>query len=119
MTNDENGPPEEDIGDVDELEPGEDEDTDEKTEDPDKQGIIRTVDHAHLVYKRQSDEGSYEELWLYKTDDAVNDELEIRRDILSATDIPEKKMKSDDGSQYYELWTVGNVQYLNIFGLPN
>ena len=71
------------------------------------------------MYKRQDEEGTYEELWIYKLKDQVKDELEIRRDILAGTDIPQNKMKSEDGTQEYELWTSGNVQWLNIKGLPN
>ena len=46
-------------------------------------------------------------------------ELKIRRAVLAGTDIPINKMKSPDGSQTYELWTVGNGQMLKVQGLPN
>src|SRR5690606_5685916 len=39
--------------------------SDEYDEDPNLQGTIRQVDKAHLVYKRVTDEGFYEELWFY------------------------------------------------------
>jgi len=35
------------------------------TEDPDKQGVIRTVKNAHLVYKRQSGEGGFDSAIMY------------------------------------------------------
>lgn len=93
-------------------------DGEEESDTPNRQGVIRTVDGAHLVYKRQDEDGAYEELWIYKTNKDLKDDLEIRRDILSATDIPAQKMKSEDGEQQYTLWTVGNVQFMHISGLP-
>jgi len=87
--------------------------------DPDHQGVIRTVKHAHLVYKRKNEEGSYDELWVYNIGDKVNDELEIRRDILAGTDILPKSTTSEDRSQQYTVTTLGNAQILHITGLPN
>lgn len=87
--------------------------------DPDRAGIIRTVDNAHLVFKRQSEDGSYEELWIYNLHDSTNDELKIRRAVLSGTDIPPKKTKSADGAQKYTITTLGNAQMMKIVGLPN
>lgn len=91
----------------------------EEDEDPNRQGVIRVVQHAHLVYKRKDEEGSYDELWLYKMGDGVNDELEVRRSILAGTDIDKGKTQSDDGIQKLELWSSGNIQMLLITGLPN
>jgi hypothetical protein len=92
---------------------------DEENENPNRQGMIRKVDDAHLVYKRQTESGGYEELWIYKTGDANRSELDIRHDILAGTDIDPSKTQSEDGSQQYELWTSGNVQFIYISGLPN
>lgn len=89
------------------------------SDDPNKQGIIRTVDNAHLVYKRQAENGTYDELWTYNVGDGINDELTIRRAILAGTDIPQNKTQSDDGSQSYTLTTMGNAQILHIAGLTN
>jgi penicillin V acylase-like amidase (Ntn superfamily) len=88
------------------------------TENPDKQGAIRVVPGAHLVYKRQSKDGTYEELWMYKNED-VKKALGTRRDIISGTDIPVNKSTSDDASQSYTIWTTGNVEILHITGLQN
>lgn len=88
-------------------------------EDPHRQGVIRNVQGAHLVYKRQADDGSFEELWIYKEGDKFQDELSIRHDVLAGTDIPVNNTRSPDGSQKAETWSVGDVQYLNIRGLPN
>lgn len=99
--------------------PGEEEPEKQDWESPDKQGIIRRVKGAHLVYKRQTDDGTFEEMWIYKEGDKLNDELNVRRDVLAGTDIPVEKTKSQDGRQRAEVWSVGNVQFLNITGLPN
>lgn len=88
-------------------------------DDPDKQGVIRTIPNTHLVYKRQQEDGTFDELWHYNIADDFKKELKIRRAILAGTDIPINKMKSPDGSQTYELWTIGNGQMLKIQGLPN
>jgi hypothetical protein len=88
-------------------------------EDPDKQGVIRTIPNAHLVHKRQQEDGTFDELWIFNILDDFKKELKIRRAILAGTDIPINKMRSPDGSQTYELWTVGNGQMLKIQGLPN
>ena len=94
-------------------------DEESEPEDPDRQGVLRTVKSAHLVFKRKDEEGTYEELWIYKIGGKIKDELEIRRDILSATDIPRGETKSEDETQSYELWTPGkDVQFLLISGLP-
>ena len=91
----------------------------EEPEDPRRAGFIRTVDNAHLIYKTQSENGTYEELWIYNLHDDSNDELDIRRDILAGTDIPPQKTKSPDGVQSYTATTMGNAQILKITGLPN
>lgn len=85
-------------------------------EDPDRQGLIRKVKGAHLVYKRQTEDGTFEELWIYKIDN-VRDEIEIRKAILAGTDIPVNKLQSPDSSQSYEVWTVGDVEMLLVKGL--
>ncbi len=91
----------------------------EGDEDEDRQGVIRTVDNSHLIFKRQNEEGTYDELWIYNTGADMKDELEIRRNILAGTDIPSNRTKSDDGTQAYTLTSMGNAQYLQIRGLPN
>ena len=91
----------------------------EEPENPDRAGLIRVVDNAHLIYKRQAENGTFEELWIYNIHTDTNDELEIRRAILSGTDIPVKKTKSPDGVQSYTSSTMGNAQMMKISGLPN
>jgi ribosome modulation factor len=92
--------------------------TDKASEDPDRQGVIRTVKSAHLVYKRQTEDGTYEELWIYNIGN-MRDELDVRKAILAGTDIPTSKTASPDGTQQYELWSAGNAELLQIRGLPN
>lgn len=88
------------------------------TEDPDKQGVIRTVKNAHLVYKRQSGEGGFEELWIYNVG-TLKDELEVRKAILAGTDIPVNRTSSPDGAQQYSIWSAGNAEMVHITGLQN
>lgn len=87
-------------------------------EDPNKQGLIRTVKQAHLVYKRQNEEGDFEELWIYNVTDMKNG-MDIRKRILAGTDIPVAKTTSPDGVQSYKIWSVGNAELLQITGLSN
>jgi hypothetical protein len=88
------------------------------SQDPDKQGLIRQVDRAHLVFKRQTEDGTYEELWIYNVG-KLQDELEIRKAVLAGTDIPTNKKISPDGTQTYDIWSAGNAELLHIKGLPN
>ncbi len=95
-------------------------DADEETgNDPDKQGLIRKIPGAHLVYKREGEDGAYEELWMYELKKGFRDEYDIRDDILAGTDIPPTQTKSPDDSQSYTMWTAGNMQLMKIVGLPN
>jgi hypothetical protein len=88
-------------------------------QEPNQQGIIRRVEGAHLVYKRQMEDGGFEELWVYNIGDTMKDSLDIRRAILAGTDIPRGHTRSDDGQQSYTLTTMGNAQLLHITGLHN
>ncbi len=88
-------------------------------DDPDRQGLIRVVPNAHLIYKRASEDGTYEELWIFNTGEQFDEELNIRRAILAGTDIEMNKMASKDGSQSYEMWNAGNAQMIKITGLPS
>lgn len=91
--------------------------------DPNKEGpSIRHVDGAHLVYKRENPQGTFDELWVYKITDGgeeIRNELKIRRDILNGTDILPNKYSSEDGTQKLEIVTIGNAQLLRISGMPN
>ena len=87
--------------------------------DPNRQGLIRSVKGAHLVYKRKNEEGTFDELWVFGTNGGMEDSLKVRRNILSGTDIPPRATKSQNGSQTYTLKTLGNGQILHIKGLPN
>lgn len=90
----------------------------EMPENPNKAGVIRVVQGAHLVYKRSQPDGTFSELWMYKVDDAKLS-FKIRNNILSGTDIELKRRQSDDGSQSCEMWSAGNTILLYITGLPN
>lgn len=91
----------------------------EVEQDPDRMGDIRVVKGAHLVYKRQENDGTFKELWIYNIGDHINDAIATKRAILAGTDIPEGKLRSEDGKQMYTLTTMGNAQMLGIEGLMN
>lgn len=109
-----------DASDSGDIDPSDSEGSPGESDDPNKQGTIRTVKGAKLVYKRQEYDGTYTELWmLNNTKDSLRDDLDIRRDVLSGTDIPNNSRTSDDGSQKYDITVLGNVQMLKVTGLPN
>lgn len=87
------------------------------TDDPDRQGVIRTIDGAHLVYKRKGDTG-YDELWIYNTTD-VKISVPIRRQIISGSDIPPGETQTANGEQKLVTWSVGNAELIALYGLPN
>jgi hypothetical protein len=91
---------------------------DEDAEDENFSGIIRTVKGAALAYKRETGDGTFEELWVYNSDGDFSTESEIKSAILAGTDIDESKLMSDNGEQKADLWTVGNVTFLKTTGLP-
>lgn len=91
---------------------------DKASENPDRQGLIRTIKGAHLVYKRDTEDGTYEELWIYNVT-TLKSELDVKKAILAGTDIPTNKIRSPDGSQTYEIWSAGNAEMILIKGLPN
>ncbi len=94
--------------------------SDEKEEhDPDREGIIRTIKNAHLVYKRKDVNGTYTELWEYDINKGFNDEYDIRDAILNGTDINHKTGLSSDEQQSFDLWTCGGRQMMKITGLEN
>lgn len=91
---------------------------DNVSQDPNKQGSIRTIPNAHLVYKRDNGDGGFEELWIYNIG-SLTDELKVRKAILAGTDIPAGRTQSEDGSQQYKTWAAGNAELIQITGLPN
>jgi len=93
-------------------------DGEQENTDPDREGVIRSIPNAHLVYKRKTVEDRYEELWIFKNDDHFKGEIDIKNDILAATDIQPSNTQSEDGLQSYDLWTAGNIHFLHITGLP-
>jgi len=95
-----------------------DDETDPEITNKNRAGVIRVVRNAHLVYKRQNDAGLYDELWIYNTSQEYGTTLAIKKDILSATDIPPRAMQSEDGSQKYSLQVLGDVTFLHVTNLP-
>lgn len=87
--------------------------------DPNFAGLIRKIPGARLLYKRETEAGTFEELWIYKIANNIKDDAKIRRAILAGTDIEQGRVTSEDGSQQYDVWTAGDRQFLHITGLPS
>lgn len=105
-----------DIRDVGELKNVDDEQ--QMEQDGNRQGLIRAVANAHLVYKRKNPSGLYDELWIYNISN-INDQITTRQAILAGTDIEHNNSSSEDDQQHYTLWTAGNAEMMLITGLPN
>lgn len=93
-------------------------DANDPNSDPNYQGQIRSVTGANLVYKRQVQDGSYDELWIYSIGKDMVAEFAIRKAILSGTDIDPNTLDSDDGTQRAKSKSIGNIQFISISGLP-
>lgn len=93
--------------------------SDESEEDPDRQGTLRNVKGAKLIFKRQQPDGTFAEMWAYNVGQGLQETLGVKRAILSGTDIPENHFESPDGKQRYKIVTMGNAQLIKIEGLPN
>ena len=93
--------------------------TDKKPENLNRQGLIRVVKNAHLIYKRKDKTGTFEELWLYHIKENMKTDYVTRNAILAGTDIEKNHTTSEDGLQSYELWSIGNIQFLHLTGLPS
>jgi hypothetical protein len=87
-------------------------------DDPNMQGIIRTVKGANLVYKRQMPDNTFTELWIMNVGRDMKKESQTKRAILAGTDVDAQSQQSTDGKQNMELYTVGNVQFCELSGLP-
>lgn len=87
-------------------------------EDPNFQGVIRTVKGANLVYKRQMPDNTFSELWIMNIGNDMKKESQIKRGILAGTDIDAQSQQSQDGKQNMDLYSVGNVQFCELTGLP-
>jgi hypothetical protein len=88
-------------------------------EDKNFQGLVRNIPGARLLFKKQMDDGTFEELWIYVIVPGLHSEVKIRKKILAGTDIPQRQTHSPNGEQSYKVWTAGDRQYLHITGLPN
>lgn len=82
--------------------------------------VTRFVPGAHLIYKRQSDVDSFEELWIYAVNvKSPTEHAKIEQQILAGTDIDANTMASEDGNQRATPWHAGNAKYLHLTGLVN
>jgi hypothetical protein len=89
-----------------------------KVPNPDREGVIRHVPKAHLVYKRKQPDGTFTEMWIYNIERDIKQELKMQRAVLSGTDILPGSVMSADGTQNAEIWSTGNAQIIQITGLP-
>lgn len=105
--------------DEDEFSDDEDQLGGEEPQDQNYQGNIRSIPGTFLVYKREAEDSTFEELWLYNVGKDIKHEMKLRRAILSGTDISPQTGKSKDGKQTAKITSLGNVQFLNVFGVPN
>lgn len=87
----------------------------EPESDPDKQGIIRVVPDAHLVYKRKNEQNQYTELWVYKRNLLQHDNKGTHAAILAGSDIPKGRTSSEDGTQTLVTWEIGPPSNLLTF----
>jgi hypothetical protein len=98
-------------------------DEEQEQGDPDRQGDIRTVPEAHLVYKRKNENNLYDELWIFKLNQHDTWTMKTYDAILAGTDIPKGSTSSGDGSQTVERWEVGDPKntlvFVNIKGLTS
>lgn len=95
-----------------------DEEEEQSEEDPNFQGVIRTVKGANLVYKRANQTNSFDELWVMNVGNDMKKESQTKRAVLAGTDI-QPNGESSDGKQNMELYSVGNVQFISLTGLPS
>lgn len=82
---------------------------------------MREIKDARLIRKKMHADGTYEELWIYHVGgegDYTRDER-IRTSILQDTDIDPASGKSDDDNQHMKVWRSGDVEFLELTGLPN
>lgn len=91
----------------------------QEPEDPDRQGLIRTIPGAHLIYKREGHNGTFTEMWMYQVGPNHRTEEKVRSAILDGTDIDQRLGASVSGEQSYEIWTCNDRQIMKISGLPN
>lgn len=82
---------------------------------------MREVEDARLIRKKMHADGTYEELWIYHVGgegDYTRDER-IRTSILQDTEIDPSSGKSEDGEQKMKVWRSGDIEFLELVGLPN
>jgi hypothetical protein len=83
------------------------------------EGIVRAVKGAYLVSKKEQADETFTEVWMYNVGKKYDDEANIRKAILSGTDIDPTKNFSEDGTQEAVITSVGNVQFLTLVGIPD
>lgn len=101
--------------DIDDGETLSDTDSGEVPSTSDRDGEIRVVPRAHLVYKRKQDANKFTELWIYKHDNLAKQSDLVYAAILAATDIPVRAKSSPDGEQTVKTWRIGKPTDTLVF----
>lgn len=83
------------------------------------EGILRTVPKASMIYKREQQDGTFEEMWIYNTTKDNRRDQQIYNNIVSGSDIPQGGSQSEDKTQGVETWAIGNVKMVLLTGLTN
>ncbi len=89
------------------------------SEEQDRDGIIRDVAGAYLVYKRVTPDGTYDELWIYNISPDLTITTKIKHAILAGTDIDSNTQYSNNDEEHASSYSLGNLQFLKLTGLPN
>lgn len=105
--------------DQDNMDPDDIENPPEEKKKSKFEGIVRSIKGANLVSKKRQADETFTEVWIYNVGKKFADEANIRKGILSGTDIDPAKNYSEDGSQEARIISIGNVQYLTLTGIPD
>jgi hypothetical protein len=110
---------EENVEDSEGYEDTEDDGELQEPEDSKYEGIVRTIKGAYLVSKKKQPDETYTEVWMYNIGKKFETEANIRKSILSGTDIDPIRNASEDDSQEASITSVGNVQFMTLTGIPD
>lgn len=77
----------------------------------------RSVAGARLVSKKQEQDGTWSELWIYNGTQDYEKNSRLVQDIIAGTEIDANNMQSPDGTQQCKIWTCGNINMVKLTGL--
>ena len=90
-----------------------------ESDDPDRQGVIRVVANAHLIYKRQNEEGTFDELWIYNTEKGVKNDLKFVETFLLAQTLLQRRLvpRMVHNNTACRIWVM--LKFLKLQACPN